>query len=133
MDDNEADVHWLEIVLRELHLQFELTVLTNGEQALNLLLKRGAYANAADPEIVFLDINLPRLTGLQVLAAIHNVRNHPVCIVTGSRMEQALVREQFQLARQCYIVKPADRDRVLEAFDCFEHLQPIAEQIRKTA
>ncbi len=130
VDDNEADVHWMEMTLCELRLHRTVTVLTDGEQAVNFILKRGSYSGAPEPAIIFLDMNLPRLTGVQVLEAIDDGRSHPVCVVTGSRLEQELVRARFKLEAQCYIVKPVDRDSILGAFACFDHLKPIADEIR---
>lgn len=133
VDDNEADVHWMQITLGELGLECLVTVLTDGEKAVNFLLKRGTDLGVPEPDIIFLDINLPRFTGLEVLDALQGAVEYSICVVTGSKMERQVVRERFHLDDSCYIVKPVDHLRILEAFHCFEHLKHLAPEITRSA
>lgn len=130
VDDSEADVHWMQITLRDLRLDCVITVLTDGEQAVNFLLAPQSGVSGRRPDIVFLDINLPKLTGIEVLNAVHPSVKHPICIVSGSLLEREIMRERFDIGGECYIVKPVDGQRILLAFDTFEHLKPVVSQLR---
>lgn len=130
VEDNEADAHWTLMVLNQLPIQCEVTVLTDGEQAINFILQREPYRGVPKPDITFLDINLPKFTGVQVLDAIGFAGAESICIVSGSLLEQRLMREHFHLKAQCYIVKPIDQQRLLDAFECFDHLKPIVKRLR---
>lgn len=130
VEDSSSDAHWMKLALDELQLKYSMPVLENGEQAVDYILQRGAYANAPRPDIIFLDINLPRITGVEVLRAVWDHGEFPICIVSGSRLEQNYVREHFTLDARCYMVKPVNREALLEAFSCFDHLKPIADELR---
>ena len=132
VDDNYPDVRWMQEALSGLRLNCMVTILTDGAQAIDFLLKRGPYLIAPDPDIVFLDINLPKRTGIEVLEEVQGEREYPVCVVSGSKLEQDVVRRRFKLDARCYAVKPVDYEAILKAFECFDHLKPIAEQIRNS-
>lgn len=116
--------------LRELRLDCVLSIAGDGEHAVDLLLKRGAVADIPEPHIIFLDINLPKLSGIDVLTALQEHKKYPVCIVSGSRSEQEFVRERFKLDARCYAIKPVTPESILDAFDCFDHLKELAAELR---
>src|ERR1700676_120232 len=66
-EDNPADVSWLKTVLDELALDYRLTVAVDGEEARDFILKNGTYRNFPPAQVIFLDMNMPKLTGLEVL------------------------------------------------------------------
>ena len=127
-EDNEADLYWLKMVLREMGIDGALRVAYDGEAAREFLLKRGEYKDAPDPDLILLDINLPRLTGIEVLREIPNADKLPICITTSSTMEREFVQKRFGLKRMAYLVKPVDREKLLGCFREYEHLRPIADE-----
>lgn len=129
VEDTPADVRWIRLILDELNLICTLSVVEDGEHAVNFILKRNQYSSAPDPDIIFLDINLPKVNGMEVLEAIQGDKQHPVCILTSSIVEREVVLERFKLHFHCYILKPADREQILKAFQCFDRLKPIARSI----
>ncbi len=131
VEDNYADIHWLKMVLDRMGVVYTLSVVTDGEKAVDFLLKRGEYAEAPDPDLVLLDLNLPKMTGIEVLQAVPNSDKIPVCIITGSPAEREQVMRRFGIRRIAYVVKPVDRDRLLNCFRCYEHLRPVAEELAR--
>jgi CheY-like chemotaxis protein len=128
-EDNHADARWFQLVLAEMNAPHRLSTVTDGERAMNFLLKRGEYSSAPDPDIVFMDFNLPRYTGPEVLEKVEGGRHIPVCVTTGSPMERDAILTKFRLNVPCYIVKPVDRQKIIDAFSCFDHLKPLAEAL----
>jgi CheY-like chemotaxis protein len=128
-EDNDADVQWLRKVLDGMGISYDLSVATDGEQAVEFLLKRGEYAREPDPDLIILDLNLPKVKGIDVLKALPHSEQLPVCIVTGSSEERELLRTKFGIRRIAYLVKPVDRDRILNSFRCYERLRPLAEEL----
>lgn len=115
----------MQLVFRELKLNCVFSLAKDGEEAVEFILKRGAYSRSIDPDIIFLDLNLPKLTGVEVLEAIQTEKQHPVCIVSGSSSEQPFIQRRFDLDARRYILKPATRQQLLEALGCFPHLRSI--------
>ncbi|MGH9558101.1 MAG: response regulator [Bryobacteraceae bacterium] len=131
VEDNYADIHWLKRVFDKMGLVYSLSVVTDGEKAVDFLLKRGEFSEAPDPDLILLDLNLPKLTGVDVLRAVPHSDQMPVCIVTGSPLEREQLKEQFGIRRIAYLVKPVDRDRLLNCFRAYAHLRPVAEELAR--
>ena len=116
IEDNPADAELTMHALRKENVANRIVHLADGEQALDFLFCRGAYANrsfADPPRVVLLDIKMPRVDGLDVLRAIKSdarTRSIPVVVMTASRVEQDLV-QSYQLGVNSYIQKPVDFDR----------------------
>jgi two-component system response regulator len=96
-----------------------LHVVGDGEQCLDYLYQRGAYgpASAPQPGLLLLDVKMPRLSGLEVLAHLRSRRRFdglPVVMLTGSS-EEPDVRQSYRLGANAYIVKPVSLDRLYEA------------------
>jgi len=92
-----------------------LTVVKDGQEAIADLRRQGKYANAARPDLVLLDLNLPRKGGLEVLAEIKedpDLKSIPVVVLTTSQAAQD-VRRAYELHANCYIVKPVDLDQFM--------------------
>lgn len=128
-DDNDGDVRWLEMVLSQVGIDCRLSVVTDGEQARDFLLGRGSYAGTPEQDLIFLDLNLPKLTGVDVLRQVPGSDRMPFCIVTGSEAERQLLNREFGIRRIAYLVKPVDRMKILNCFRCYEHLRPLAEAL----
>src|SRR5437016_720173 len=120
-EDNQPDIDWLKIVLDRMGILYDLSVATDGEQAVDFLLKRGVYAAALDPDLVILDLNLPKVKGIDVLRSVPHSEKLPLCIVTGSTLEREVLKAKFGVRRIAYLIKPVDRDRILNCFRCYDH------------
>jgi len=129
VEDNDADTFYLQKVLDRMGFVYTISVLGDGESALNFLLKRGEYSKAWNPDLIFLDLNLPKLSGVEVLEALPPSPRLPFCILTGSTLERDKLKKKFGIRRIAYVVKPVTRDMVLNCFRCYDHLAPLAEAI----
>lgn len=120
VEDSDDDITLTQRAFRKAAIHNPLHVVTDGEQALDYLFARGAYADRAaedPPCLVLLDLQLPRLNGLEVLRAIRAdpvTALLPVVILTSSREEQDLV-EGYRLGANSYIRKPVDLEQFQEA------------------
>ena len=112
VEDNPGDARLLKEALRALGHTLNLTVVEDGEEALRYLRSRPGMF----PKVIFLDLNLPRKDGRQVLAEIKSdpvLRRIPVIILTTSEAEPDILNA-YQLQANCYIHKPTDFDRYIE-------------------
>jgi CheY-like chemotaxis protein len=112
VEDNSKDIELTLTALDEHRLANEVVVARDGAIALDYLLRRGTYSGRVnhDPAVIFLDLKLPKVDGLEVLREIkreEHLRNIPVVVVTSSREEQDLVKS-YQLGVNAYVVKPID-------------------------
>ena len=129
VEDNEADAFYLRMVLDRMGVVYSITILGDGESAVHFLLKRGEYAKAPTPDLIFLDLNLPKLSGVEVLEALPPSRRFSFCILTGSALERDKLKKKFGIRRIAYVVKPITREMILNCLRCYDHLAPLAEQI----
>lgn len=110
VEDNPADIRLTQEVFEEIGLQHHVHVARDGEEALAMLRREGAHAALPEPDLVLLDLNLPRKDGREVLAEIKSdVRlNHiPVVVLSTSRAERDVVA-CYHLHANCYLQKPVD-------------------------
>jgi CheY-like chemotaxis protein len=128
VEDNGADRFWLEYTLQNLEGSFRLTAVTDGEQAVDFLLKRGAYEGAATPDMIFLDVHLPKLDGIEVLRQIPNAMDLPICVLTSSQDDREVFREEFGIEDSNYLLKPITQDSLLSSACCQKQLLPGAIQ-----
>ena len=108
VDDNPADVALTQEAFLENKLCNNLNVVNDGVEAMDYLRKRGQYASVPTPDIILLDLNLPRKDGREVLAEIKaddGLKHIPVIILTVSRDEKDIL-ESYRLHANCYISKP---------------------------
>jgi chemotaxis family two-component system response regulator Rcp1 len=112
VEDNVMDVRLTLSALRETQIPNQVHVAADGEQALQFLRREGPYAQAPRPDLVFLDLNLPKIDGHQVLSSIRSddsLKRIPVVIVSGSERHTDIKRAYDE--QVCaYIVKPTDPD-----------------------
>ena len=124
VEDSPGDVALTVEALREARVETKLHVVRNGEDALSFLSREGAYAEAPKPDLVLLDLNLPRKSGREVLAemkADERLRRIPVVILSTSTNEDD-ISAAYDLAANCYVAKPVDLDEfvnVIRAIDDF--------------
>ena len=110
VEDNPADAYLTTLALQEADLCKELHVVEHGEQALAFLRQQGAYTGVARPDLIILDLNLPRMDGFAVLTAFKTdpvICTIPVVILSTSRAEQD-VTQAYHLGAVQYFVKPND-------------------------
>jgi CheY-like chemotaxis protein len=112
VEDNPDDVDLTIEAFKESCSQSRLHVVEDGVEALAFLRRQGAYATSPRPDLILLDLNLPRKTGHEVLAEIKidpQLRRIPVVVLTTSAAD-ADVNRSYELAANCYITKPVDLD-----------------------
>lgn len=115
VEDNPGDVRLTKEALREGKVRNRLHVVSDGVEALQFLRREGKYADAPRPDLMLLDLNLPRKDGREVLEEMksdHDLRRIPVVILTTSSSEQDIVRS-YDLHANCYITKPVDLDQFI--------------------
>jgi CheY-like chemotaxis protein len=116
VEDNPADIRLTREALREGKVANELQVARDGVEAMDLLARRGKFSDAVRPDLILLDLNLPRKDGREVLAELkadETLRRIPVVVLTTSQAEADIV-ESYDLHANCYISKPGDLDRFIE-------------------
>jgi len=117
VEDDPGDVLMTREAFEHYKLRNVLHVVTDGEQALQFLRRSGDYAGAPRPGLILLDLNLPRLDGLEVLAEIKAdpvLKVIPVVILTTSQAQQDVLRS-YALHANAYVSKPVDFERFMEA------------------
>jgi len=113
VEDNPGDIRLTQETLKEFELRSNISVARNGEEALAFLRCEGPYGDAVRPDLILLDLNLPKKNGHEVLAEIkadEKLRRIPVVVLTTSRAEQDVIRA-YDLHANCYITKPVDLDQ----------------------
>jgi two-component system, chemotaxis family, response regulator Rcp1 len=116
VEDSPADVRLTIEALKEAKIGNQLSVAEDGVEAISFLRQEGRYAGAPRPDLILLDLNLPRMDGRQVLKVIKedpNLRQIPVVVLTVSQAEEDILRA-YDLHANCYINKPVDFDRFME-------------------
>ncbi|HEX7765261.1 MAG TPA: response regulator [Nitrospira sp.] len=122
VEDNPGDVRLTMEALKEAKVVNKLTVVKDGIEALSLLRREGPHAGAARPDLILLDLNLPRKDGREVLAEIKaddNLKRIPVVILTTSQDEQDVLKT-YNLYANCYITKPVDLDQFITVVKSIE-------------
>ncbi|HNB35196.1 MAG TPA: response regulator [Anaerolineales bacterium] len=123
VEDNPADVLMTRSAFEDFKLTNTLHVVEDGVEALEYLHGEGKFAGSPHPDLIMLDLNLPRKNGREVLAEIKTdpaLLNIPVIVLTTSRSEQDVL-EAYGLHANCYIVKPVGFPNFVEAIKSIEH------------
>jgi two-component system, chemotaxis family, response regulator Rcp1 len=113
VEDNPADVRLTMEALREEKIHNNLSVVNDGVEAMAYLRREGTYANAMRPDLILLDLNLPKKDGREVLGEIKNDKNLkciPVVVLTVSNAEADILKT-YNLHANCYITKPLDLEQ----------------------
>jgi two-component system, chemotaxis family, response regulator Rcp1 len=122
VEDNPGDVRLTREALSDANVRSRLTVAVDGVEALAALRRQGRFANAPRPDIILLDLNLPRKDGRAVLAEIKrdpDLRRIPVVVLTTSRAEEDIFRT-YDLHANCYIAKPLDLEQFITVVKSIE-------------
>ena len=113
VEDNPGDVRLTRETLKDSKLLNHMSVVGNGVEAMAFLRREGKYANAAHPDLILLDLNLPMKDGREVLSEIksdEHLRRIPVVVLTTSSAEQDIIKT-YDLHANCYITKPVDLEQ----------------------
>jgi CheY-like chemotaxis protein len=122
VEDNPGDVLLTREALRDGKVHTRLNVVTDGEQALAYLRRQPPFENAQRPDLILLDLNLPRKNGQEVLAEIKGdefFRRIPVVVLTSSQAEQDILKS-YDLRANCYITKPVNLDQFIRVVHSIE-------------
>ncbi len=122
VEDSEPDVRLTIEALREAKVKNRLWVVEDGVEAMDFLHQRNGHTDAPRPDLILLDLNLPRKDGREVLREIkadQSLRRIPVVILTTSRSEEDVLRA-YDLHANCYITKPVDFNRFMEVVKSVE-------------
>ncbi len=123
VEDNPGDVRLTQEALRESKLVNHLSVTRDGVEAMAFLRREGEYAAAPRPDLILLDLNLPRKDGREVLQEIKedtSLRRIPVAVLTMSDAEEDIVKT-YNLHANCYIRKPLDIDQFVKVVKSVEN------------
>ena len=116
VEDSPSDARLTEEAFRDGKIANVLTVVTDGFEALSYLQRKGKYAKAARPDLILLDLNLPKMDGREVLRLIKtddDLKTIPVVVLTTSEADQDVLKA-YEYHANCYIRKPVDLTRFLE-------------------
>jgi CheY-like chemotaxis protein len=122
VEDNPGDVRLTQEAFKEGKVSNNLNVARDGVEALAYLRQEGEYASAPRPDVILLDLNLPKKDGREVLAEIKedpDLRRIPVVVLTTSLAEQDILRS-YNLHANCYITKPVDLERFITVVKSIE-------------
>lgn len=117
VEDNEGDILLIKEAFDEAKLANKISVTTDGEKAINFLGKKGKYSGADKPDLIILDINLPRKNGHEVLEFIKtndDLKHLPVIMLTTSSNEKDIMIS-YKNHANCFITKPVEVDDFLKA------------------
>ena len=123
VEDNLGDARLVREALQEAGAAAVLHHVPDGNEALAFLRREGAHAAAPRPDLILLDLNLPRISGREVLAQIKTdatLRRIPVVVLTSSQSDDDIL-SVYNLQANCYVPKPADLDLFLNVIRSIEH------------
>lgn len=135
VEDSPGDVRLTREALKEGKVRNRLHVAWDGEEALAFLRKEGEHADAPRPDLVLLDLNLPKLDGREVLSEMKDdpaLKHIPVVVLTTSTADEDVLRV-YDLAGNCYIPKPVELDRFLEVVRSIEEFWLTVVRLPTTA
>ncbi|MFK7955266.1 MAG: response regulator [Lysobacterales bacterium] len=115
VEDNEGDVELTREAFEEAKFRNNLNVVRDGDEALDFLYKRNGFEDAVTPDIILLDLNMPRVDGTEVLEEVkhdENLRRIPTIVLTSSEAERDVITS-YDLHANAYIVKPVDATKFM--------------------
>ena len=122
VEDNMGDIRLTKEALKEGNIPYHLNMVMDGAEAIKFLFKEGKYADVQRPDIILLDLNLPKKDGKEVLAKIKvdaGLKSIPVVVLTTSTSE-ADIHKAYDLHANCYITKPVDFNQFIEVIKSIE-------------
>lgn len=123
VEDNPADARLIREALKEIGVPVEISIAKDGDEALDFVYQRGQHARAARPDLILLDLNLPRRSGHEVLEDIKNnpaFCSIPVVVLSSSRADKDVTRA-YRSHANCYVPKPGTLDQVQEVMQSIEN------------
>ncbi len=123
IEDNPGDVRLTEEVLKENKLRNNLSVARDGEEALAFLRRQGKYSKATRPDLILLDLNLPKKDGREVLEEIkadEDIKRIPVVVLTTSAADKDVFMS-YENNANCYITKPVDLEKFINVVQAIEN------------
>jgi chemotaxis family two-component system response regulator Rcp1 len=122
VEDNKADIRLIQEALKTSLLPHQVITVRDGVEAMNYLHQEGEYANAPRPDLILLDLNLPRKDGREVLAEIKSdpqLKRIPVVILTTSKNQDDIFHS-YDLHANCYITKPRNLSQLFQIIQSIE-------------
>lgn len=122
VEDNPGDVRLTKEALKEAKVRNQLSVVEDGVAAMNFLRREAEYADAERPDLILLDLNLPKKDGREVLEEIKQdpaLKRIPIVVLTTSRAEQDIL-QSYDLHANCYVTKPVDLDQFINIVKSIE-------------
>ncbi len=122
VEDNPGDVELTLRALKDVKPRTSIAVVADGELAMTYLRREGPSANAVRPDLILLDLNIPKMNGHEVLAAIKAdpaLREIPVVVLTSSDAERD-IGESYKLRANCFVTKPVELDEFLTVVQAIE-------------
>ncbi|GAB7018459.1 response regulator [Halostagnicola sp. A-GB9-2] len=122
VEDNPGDIRLTKEAFKRGRIENDLHVVSDGADALEFLSQEGEYADAPRPDLILLDLNLPRMNGDEVLEELQddpNLQRIPVIVLTSSQAEEDVITS-YDLSANAYLTKPVDPDAFIETVRTFE-------------
>ena len=122
VEDNPGDIRLAQEIFKDGKVQKELHVVEDGVEAMAFLKKEGKYADSPRPDLILLDLNLPRKDGREVLDELksdESLRRIPVIILTTSKSEEDVIKT-YNMHANCFITKPVDIVQFLDMAEAIE-------------
>jgi CheY-like chemotaxis protein len=122
VEDNPGDVRLTREIFKAARIRNIIHTVEDGVEAMEYLRNQGKYADAAKPDLILLDLNLPRKDGREVLAEIKTddeLKRIPVVVLTISKAEEDILKT-YSLHANCYITKPVDLDQFIKVVASIE-------------
>jgi two-component system, chemotaxis family, response regulator Rcp1 len=122
IEDNPVDATMTKEALLEGKIKVNLSVVTDGVEAIRFLKRLGVHEKASRPDLILLDLNLPKKSGREVLQEIKSdvdLKTIPVVVLTTSKAEEDIVRS-YELHANCFISKPVDLDQFTDVVKSIE-------------
>jgi two-component system response regulator len=117
VEDNPGDVRLTKEALRDSKIDVSLEVVEDGNEALEYLQKKGKYANSSTPDLILLDLDLPHMSGREVLEIVKqdkDLRHIPIVVLTISQSEQDVLRS-YDMQANAFVNKPLDLEQFIKA------------------
>ena len=122
VEDNPGDVRLTQEALKEGKVRNKLHIVYDGAEAMEFLKKKGKHEKAPRPDLILLDLNLPKMDGRQVLGEIkkdNDLKRIPVVILTMSRAEEDILKT-YNLHANCYVTKPVELEQFIDVVKSIE-------------
>ncbi|MFK7794005.1 MAG: response regulator [Gammaproteobacteria bacterium] len=122
VEDNPADVLLMQEAFKNSTIVDQMHVVVDGEEALDFLNKQGEFQHAVSPDLILLDLNLPKIDGREVLMELNKdpqLRRIPVIVLSSSKIEKDIL-ESYDNSANCYIVKPIELDKFVKIIETIE-------------